>query len=91
MTVTLSDLCRGIAKNVYAVEYYSDSGIIEIWYGCRGDINLGSDRIRRLFNAVRIIKPDYFRMVADVNQFSIYCIYGGKCNISLARRSRPNM
>lgn len=71
MTITLSDLCRGLAKIVHTVEYYSDTRV-ELWYDSRG-IDLGSDRMRRLFYAVRLIRPGYFRLALEVNQFSLYC------------------
>lgn len=78
MTITLSDLCRGLAKTVvHTVEYYSDTGA-ELWYDPHGGIDLGSDRMRQLFHAVRIIRPGYFRLSLDANPFSIYCVLWNK-------------
>ena len=72
MTISLSDLCRGLAKTVHTVEYYSDTGA-ELWYDPYGGIDLSSDRMRRLFHAVRLIRPGYFRLSLNANPFSIYC------------------
>lgn len=76
MTITLSDLCRGLAERVHTVEYYSDTGV-ELWYDPHG-VDLSSDRMRQLFHAVRLVRPGYFRLALDVNQFSIYCVLWDK-------------
>lgn len=77
MTITLSDLCRGLAKTVHTVEYYSDTEV-ELWYDPYGGIDLSSGRMRQLFHAVRLVRPGYFRLSLDANPFSIYCILQNK-------------
>lgn len=64
MAITLSDLCCSLTKHVHTVEYYSDT---------RGGIDLSSSCMHQLFHAVRLIRPGYFRLAMDVNQFSLYC------------------
>lgn len=73
MTITLSDLCRGLAETIHTVEYYSDTGV-ELWYDLRGGIDLSSDRMRRLFHAMRIIRPMYFRLAQNANLLSLRCV-----------------
>ena len=77
MTITLSDLCRGLAKTIHTVEYYSDTGV-ELWYDPHGGIDLSSDRMRQLFHAVRLIRPGYFRLSLEACQFSICCVLWDK-------------
>ena len=77
MTITLSDLCRGLAKIVHTVEYYSDTGV-ELYYDPYGGIDLSSSRMRQLFHAVRLVRPGYFRLSLDASPFSIYCILQNK-------------
>ena len=77
MTITLSDLCRGLSKIVHTVEYYSDTGV-ELYYDPYGGIDLSSGRMRRLFHGVRLIQPWYFRLSLDASPFSIDCVLHDK-------------
>lgn len=70
MTVTLSDLCRGLAETIRTVEHCSDAGV-ELWHDPHGGIDLSSDRMRQLFHAVRLVRPGYFRLAMEACQFSV--------------------
>lgn len=77
MTTTLPDLCRGLAKTIRTVEYYSDARV-ELRYDPHGGIDLSSDRMRQLFRAVRLIRPGYFRLALEACQFSVRCVLWDK-------------
>lgn len=77
MTVTLSDLCRGLAKTIRTAERHGGTGV-ELRHDPHGGIDLSPDRMRQLFRAVRLARPGYFRLALEACQFSICCVLRDK-------------